>query len=205
MLVYGIDMASAKPSTFANIDDRLNIGALADHAELTTAVLAGLTGNGVSVVAIDSPLGFPTGMCCLEESCPCRPTRGNGRRAERELSKMGISSYYTTKKTIIRPMIYKAITWTKLLRTQGFTVIEIYPYATKVRLFGKPVPSKTKQLLLLKTQVISLGFAPDSILDCNHDQIDAVLAAYTGLLYTQGNTDEVGEESESKIVLPKRL
>jgi len=200
--VCGIDMASAKPSTVALIDDKLNIETLVDCSELSTGFIAKLTDSNISVVAIDSPLGFPSGMCCLEDSCICKASNGNGRLAERELSKMGISSYYTTKKTIIKPMIYKAIKWTKFLRHYGFTVIEIYPYATKVRLFGKPVPSKTKHLSVLKELVIKLGF-PEAVAKCNHDQIDALLAAYTGLLYIQGNTEEVGDETESKIVVPK--
>jgi len=205
MIVCGIDMASAKPATLAFIDEKLNIETLVDYGELSQGFIAKLTDSDVSVVAIDSPLGFPKGMCCLEDSCPCKPSNGNGRLAERELSKVGISSYYTTKKTIIKPMIYKAIKWAKALRHYGFTVIEIYPYATKFKLFGKPVPSKTKQLLLLKELVTGLGFPPGIISECNHDQIDAILAAYTGLLYIQGNTDEVGEEEESKIVIPKGI
>lgn len=204
MIVCGIDMASAKPSTVAFIDDKLNIDTLVDLNELSTGFIAKSTDSNVPVIAIDSPLGFPSGMCCLEESCPCKPSKGNGRLAERELSKMGISSYYTTKKTIIKPMIYKAIKWTKILRRYGFTVIEIYPYATKVRLFGKPVPSKTKNLSVLKALVFSLGF-PEAVSECNHDQIDAILAAYTGLLYIQGNTEEVGDETESKIVIPQGI
>ena len=203
MIVCGIDMASAKPSTFAFIDERLNIETLVDYGELSSDFIAKLIDSNVPVIAIDSPLGFPEGMCCLEDSCLCEPLNGNGRLAERALSKMGISSYYTTKKTIIKPMIYKAIRWAESLRHYGFTVIEIYPYASKVKLFGKPVPSKTKQLLLLKELVSNLGFSPDMISKCNHDQIDAILAAYTGLLHIQGNTDEVGDETESKIVIPK--
>jgi len=195
-------MASAKPSTFAIIDDKLNIETLVDNNELSTGFLSKLTDSNISVIAIDSPLGFPSGMCCLEEDCPCKASNGNGRLAERELSKIGISSYYTTKKTIIKPMIYKAIKWAKFLRHYGFRVIEIYPYATKVRLFGKPVPSKTKHLSVLKDLVVGLGF-PTMIFGYNHDQIDAILAAYTGLLYIQRNFDEVGDETESKIVIPK--
>ena len=205
MIVCGIDMASAKPSTFAFIDDKLNVESLVDYGELSKGFVAKLTDSDVSVVAIDSPLGFPKGMCCLEDSCPCKSLDGNGRLAERELSKMGISSYYTTKRTIIKPMIYKAIRWAKFLRHYGFTVIEIYPYATKVKLFGKPVPSKTKHLSLLKELVSGLGFPSDIISKCNHDQIDSILAAYTGLLHIRGHTDEVGEETESKIVIPRSI
>ena len=63
-----------------------------------------------SVVAIDSPLGFPKGMCCLEESCPCRSVHNfKGRVCERELLARGISLYITTKRSFIKPMIYRAI------------------------------------------------------------------------------------------------
>ncbi len=196
-------MASAKPSTCAIIGYNLEVLTLFD-CNSTDELLPLISPYNLGVVAIDSPLGFPKGLCCLEQSCPCTQI-GKGRLAEQELSKMGISSYYTTKKTIIKPMIYKAISWARELRSLGLEVIEIYPYASKVQLFGKPVPNKSSTIGLnqLKNLVSNLGFKKEVIEPLNHDQIDAVIAAYTGLLWVKERTIEVGCKEESTIVLPE--
>jgi predicted nuclease with RNAse H fold len=201
MNVIGIDMASAKPCTCAVLDDKLRF--LLYEYDNWRSVLHIAKSFGCDVFALDSPLGFPRGMCCLEESCPCKAESGlKGRAAERELSKLGIGSYYSTKRSFIKPMIYKSIQWAKELRAAGFQVIEIYPYASKVRLFGKPVPNKATRfgLMELRKKVVKLGFKLDGYL--NHDQIDALIAAYTALLYVQGKTIEVGDPAESTIVIP---
>jgi hypothetical protein len=161
----------------------------------------------VKLVALDSPLGFPVGMCCLEESCSCAPEDGRkGRACERELMKVGISSYFTTKKTIIKRMIYQAIQWKQCLEHRGISVIEIYPYATKVMLFGKQMPKKESKEglqwlrerigLLIRNQHVAMTF--------NHDECDALLGAYTGLLHLQRQAIAVGDERESTIVIPRQ-
>jgi predicted nuclease with RNAse H fold len=44
-----------------------------------------------ALTAIDAPLGLPSGLCCLEETCSCQPVSvRKGRRCERELSALGI-------------------------------------------------------------------------------------------------------------------
>ena len=101
--------------------------------------------TGATSVGIDAPLGFPRGMDCLEESCKCTSVHPfGGRLCERALVDRGISLYFTTKKSFIRPMIYRARRLANRLREQGRTVLEVYPFASKVYLFGKPIPSKTK-------------------------------------------------------------
>ena len=47
-----------------------------------------------ALVAIDAPLSLPLGLCCLEETCPCKPVSPRkGRECERELSTLGIGCY----------------------------------------------------------------------------------------------------------------
>jgi len=70
-------------------------------------------------------------------------------------------------------------------------VIEIYPYSIKVVLFGKPVPKKSTQdgLLKLKELISKVTDIPKGELaPLNHDVCDAILAAYTGLLFLNGKT-----------------
>jgi predicted nuclease with RNAse H fold len=63
------------------------------------------------------------------------------------------------------------------LEEWGIPVIEVYPYVSKVRLWGKGMPKKT-------------------------DQLDAIVAAYTAYLYACGLAEGVGDRDEGMIYLP---
>ena len=157
-------------------------------------------------MAIDAPLSLSEGMCCLEESCSCQPRGGvKGRSCERELAKLGISCYFTTKKSIIKAVVYRGIRLKTGLESMGYEVIEVYPYASKVRLFGKSLPPKSKLagLTFLKQHVSRLlpGITP-CVDEFNHDMCDAAIAAYTAFLHSQGKTELCGEPEEGAICLP---
>ena len=110
------------------------------------------------MIAIDAPLSLPKGLCCLEDICSCQPiSEVKGRNCERELAKLGIPCYFTTKKSIIKAMVYRGIRLKTELEAMGYKVIEVYPYASKLRLFGKPIPSKLNPdgLTFLKQRISS--------------------------------------------------
>lgn len=158
------------------------------------------------LVAIDAPLSLPKGLCCLEPDCPCQPTAEvKGRSCEQELARQGIPCYFTTKKSIIKDMVMRGIRLKAELESMGFEVIEVYPYATKVRLFGKKIPQKTTPagLAFLKQRIGQLlpGTAP-YVSEFNHDLCDAAIAAYTALLHQQGKTEPYGDPEEGIIHLP---
>lgn len=160
-----------------------------------------------SIVAIDSPLGYPKGMCCLEESCPCRTVHQfKGRLCEQEMAQRGIPLYFTTKRSIIKPMIYRAIRLAEVLTSQGCQVLEVYPYACKVLLFGKLIPKKTSKEGLdflrghLARRIPGLATYGDTL---DHDLCDALVAAYTARLHSLGQTEGVGLAEEVPIVIPK--
>lgn len=205
--ILGIDLTSGnKPSACIGMTLDGSICYFGTLSKLSVQFVEEIKKEGVSLIAMDAPLGFPRGMCCLEESCNCSPLEGNGRQCERELTRMGIPSYYTTKRSIIKEMIYVGIRLKNHFESLGFNVIEIYPYATKVMLFGKNLPKKTTREGLVTLRKLLVGLLPNSynlIEGFNHDFCDAVLAAYTGLLYLQGKTIEVGCREESTIVIPK--
>lgn len=161
-----------------------------------------------ALVAIDAPLSLPLGLCCLEETCSCQPVSPHkGRRCERELSALGIGCYYTTKRSIIKSMVYRGIRLKTELEKQGHTVIEIYPYASKVRLFGL-LPKKTTEVGRRALQeglhrlIPSVPSSQEDLL--SHDALDALLAAYTGFLYACGETDALGDPSEGLLHIPTR-
>ena len=209
-MFLGIDLTSseAKPSACAVLYPDGSLAHLT--AEKTDArILALASVWGPSTVAIDSPLGLPNGMCCLEESCDCRSVHPfKGRVCERELIGRGISLYITTKRSIIKRMVYRAMVLADELDRRGHRVLEVYPYASKVCLFGKPIPRKTTTEGLdflrgrLEGLVPGVASYPHRL---GHDLCDALIAAYTAYLHGTGRTESVGLPEEVCMVLPMPL
>ncbi len=206
----GIDLTSSskRASAYAVLDDQArlhDVGLVGENVEIVALAQRWRP----RYVAIDAPLFYPKGWHCLEWPCPqgiCPPPEGALRAAERKLYRQGISLYATTKKSFIKPMIYRAIGLRTCLEAMSIKVIETYPYACKVQLFGKPVPKKTtaagRQWLRerLEGLVPGLGERPGRL---SHDELDAVVAAYTAYLHGRGLAEEVGDAEEGVIVVPR--
>ena len=161
------------------------------------------------VVAIDSPLFLPRGLWCLDEDCShpcCNVWAGEKRVAERELYRQGIRLYWTTRKTFIKDMIYRSIELRCTLEARGISVIEVYPHASKVRLFPGPLPKKTtkagRQRLQECLEGLVSGLSEHGRL-LSHDELDAIVAAYTAYLHGQGQAEAVGDREEGFIYVPK--
>jgi len=207
---FGIDLTSreARPSACLGLDSRSQLvyfGFLTKNRDM----VALLSFYSPQVIAIDAPLSLPIGLCCLDEGCPCQPKSfRKNRQCDQELRRQGIPCYPTTKKTFIKDLIYRGIE----LKTsighelkQAGQVIEVYPFASKVRLFGKAVPRKTTKqgmdFLREKLGEIIPSLKPYSdILD--HDLCDAAVAAYTALLYHQNRAKALGDSEEGLIFIP---
>lgn len=203
----GIDLTSAeaKPSACLGLDKELKL-TYSGFLHQDSDILKLVSGHRFELIAIDAPLSLPTGLCCLEESCSCQPRGGvKGRSCERELAKQGIGLFRTTKKSIIKAMVYRGIGLKTELEAMGYEVIEVYPYASKVRLSGRNIPKKTTPagLAFLKQHVSRLlpGITP-YVDGFNHDMCDAAIAAYTAFLHSQGKTELCGEPEEGVICLP---
>jgi len=207
---FGIDLTSteAKPSACLGLDGKsqlVYLGFITENKDIVTL----LNFYSPQVIAIDAPLSLPSGLCCLEENCPCKPEfpRKN-RQCDQELRQQGIPCYPTSKKTFIKDLIYRGIELkTSIDREvkQAGQVIEIYPFASKVRLFGKTMPRKTKKqgVSFLKDMIggILPGLKP--YLDMfDHDLCDAAVAAYTALLYHQNRVEALGSSEEGLIFIP---
>jgi len=207
-LVFGIDLTSTavKPTACLALDTEgqlIYFGFLATDADIISVQNL----YSPRVIAIDAPLSLPLGMCCLEKSCPCRPSSGEkNRKCDRELRRYGIPCYPTTKETFIKELIYRGISLKNKLCHQGFRVIEVYPYATKIRLFGKAIPPKTTRegIAFLKRELANLlpSFSPYLHL-FDHNLCDAAMAAYTGLLCHENITEALGDGEEGLIFIPK--
>ena len=206
---FGIDLTSteAKPSACLGLDNKsklVYLGLLTGNRD----IIALLNYYSPQVIAIDAPLSLPLGLCCLEESCSCKPKfpRKN-RQCDQELRQQGIPCYPTSKKTFIKDLIYRGIELkTSIGREvkQASQFIEVYPFASKVRLFGKNIPRKTTKqgMSFLKDKIGDI--LPDlrPYLDMfDHDLRDAAIAAYTAFLYHQNRVDALGSRKEGRIFI----
>lgn len=158
-------------------------------------------------MGMDCPLGLPVGLCCLEEDCACTPTSSlKGRECERELARRGISCYFTTKRSIIKDMVYRGMALRDSIAGHGIEVLEVYPYAVKVSLCGKPIPSKTTSqgMAFLQERLGQLVPGVTTYAGrLTHDLYDAILAAYTAYLHSPEKTESLGIEEEAFIVVPR--
>jgi len=207
---FGIDLTSteARPSACLGLDNKsklVYLGFLTGNRD----IIALLNYYSPQVIAIDAPLSLPLGLCCLEESCSCKPKfpRKN-RQCDQELRQQGIPCYPTSKKTFIKDLIYRGIELdTNIGREvkQASQVIEVYPFASKVRLFGKNIPRKTTKqgMSFLKDEIGDILPDLKPHLDIfDHDLIDAAIAAYTAFLYHQNRVDALGNRKEGIIFIP---
>ena len=215
MSSLGIDLTSSskRASSYALLDGALLDGQVKlthlDSFKEFDELLEFLEVHKPSQIAIDAPLFLPLGLDCLEESHPCSPAlEQKGRIAEQELARMHIGCFFTTKRSIIKLLIYRGSELRQDLMKRGYQVLEVYPYATKVILFGDKIPPKNSAqgLAFLKGKLSSLIEGLDSYTDgLNHDGCDAILAAYTACLYQENQTDSLGIPEEGHIVVPKLL
>ena len=209
MVVLGIDLSASpkRPSACAFLD-----GPGETHLDVFRTfdeLLRSLEVHRPSLIAIDAPLSLPLGLDCLEESHPCAPARDyRGRSSEQELGRMHIGCFFTTKRSIIKTLIYRGRELREELVGRGYQVIEVYPYATKVILFGDKIPPKNsvRGLAFLKERLPALidGLEPH-VNSLDHDRCDALLGAYTAYLHQEDGTDCLGIPEEGFIIVPKLL
>lgn len=207
---FGIDLTSteSKPSACLGLDSRSQLvyfGFLTKNRD----VIALLGFYSPRIITIDAPLSLPLGLCCLEEGCPCQPKSSEkNRQCDQELRRQGIPCYPTTKKTFIKDLIYRGIELKSSIDhelRQASQVIEVYPFASKVRLFGATMSRKTTKqgISLLRDKLGNMLPGLKPYLDMfDHDLCDAAVAAYTGLLYHQDRAEALGNSEEGLILIP---
>lgn len=209
MVILGVDLraSSKRSSTVVGLNgdsEVIFLDSFAEDPELHTMVES----CKPDLIAIGAPLGLPGGLDCLETTCSCKfaNPQNKGRQSEIDLAGMGISCFFTSKGSIIRNLIYRSISLNKQLSKMGYRVIEVYPHATKVLLFGDKVPPKNSpsSVPFLKDKLTHLVPGLDSHLDgMDRNTCDAVLNAYTAVLHWRQKTDMLGNEEEGLLVLPK--
>lgn len=197
--------SESKPSACLGLDNELQVsyfGFLSKDSDIVAVAALYLP----QVIAIDAPLSLPLGLSHLEEVFAAQASsQKKGRACERELAQLGIPCYFTTEKSIIKKMVQRGIGLKNELWQAGFQVIEVYPYASKVRLLGRHIPKKTTSegMTFLKGHLGNIlpSLTPHlSILD--HNLCDAAVAAYTACLYCQNKAEAIGNSEEGSILIP---
>jgi predicted nuclease with RNAse H fold len=202
----GIDLtcSTARHSAYALLGEGLQVLCLASLGD-DPDIVAIIERDRPLLTGIDAPLSMPKSLHCLDDECPCAesPTE-KGRQCERELARQGIGCYFTTKKSIIKDMVLRGIHIEEMLTARHCEVIEVYPYATKRRLWGRDIPKKTTarglDFLRSRLSVIIPGLQAPHM---GHDLCDALVAAYTAYLHHHGRTELIGDPDEGQIVIPR--
>jgi predicted nuclease with RNAse H fold len=167
-----------------------------DEEILALARMAGRWGT----VAINAPLTRPLGRCCLDDDCRCRHDPGTrSRQLERELGRMGVPALATA---LIKVLARRGARIAAALRVLGYEPLEVYPFAT-LRLLGLPWQGKKTHAgrrrihRALKPLVPGLNHPKAS-----EHQLDAVVCAFTALLWRLGRTRTVGLPEEGLMTIP---
>ncbi|MCD6371477.1 MAG: DUF429 domain-containing protein [Candidatus Aenigmarchaeota archaeon] len=194
MISLGIDLAGSlkRKSGICAMNERLKIILLKTVFE-DEEILKIVKQAKPDIIAIDAPLSLPKGRKSLEK-------KGNihFRKCDRELWKLGIKFFPITLGPM-RKLTQRGIALKKKIEKLGFKVIEVYPGATQDLL---NIPRKQKGLRRLARGLIELGIRGIKGSECG-DELDAITAAYTGILYLKNEYTSIGDPSEGLIILPR--
>lgn len=182
--IIGIDLAGKpeKPTGIA-FWKRKNISVHIVHSD--DEVLEGTKNFNPTIIAIDAPLNLPK--------------VGILRKADTEMIKMNYRVFPPTLKTM-KTLTLRAIRLKELMEKEGFKILEVHPTSTRKAL-GMPLKNWEKIQNILK----SIGLKGDVQLRAlTSHEIDAVTAALTAYLYIKGETENIGDEDEGFITIPKR-
>ncbi len=215
-LAVGVDVAAARPCTAVAVRG-VQAERWMDTGDVE-ALVAWITEIDPEVVAVDAPQGPSLGL--LAQSVDgTKPYAG--RVCDRELRKRNMPLYEVPGNVEAAP------SWMRVgyelfagLREAGYlpavapenpvygpagrAAIEVYPHASFVSLRNGRLPRKTTRSgLEARVRLLhELGLSWDG--RCDHDSLDALVAAATGLLFLDGRAAHVGDATEGLVWLPER-
>ncbi|MGQ9718556.1 MAG: DUF429 domain-containing protein [Nitrososphaerales archaeon] len=198
MKSFGIDLAGVetRDSGVCILNDRSKAEAftLRDNNEIIDCAIK----SEPTIIAIDAPLSLPFGRCCLKDTCLCR-NKSHLRYCDRELLKMKIKFFPITLGPM-RKLTERGMGLKKMLESEGFRVIEVYPGGAQDIL---SIPRKQKGLDELKKGLIKIGIKGISRVTSDHE-LDAVTSALVGKMYIEDDYLAVGDPEEGLIIMPKK-
>jgi len=179
-----------RPTGVCLLDCELNARTWIVHGD--AEILGIARGARPNVVAVDAPLSLPRGRKSLEDA-----SGPHLRECDRALLELGIRFFPVTLGPM-RLLTARGMRLKGMLEAEGFEVIEVYPGGAQ-DLLG--IPRKARGLEPLREGLERLGIKglrPGM----SGDELDAVTAAYVGLLYLRGEAVVLGGE-DGAIVMPR--
>jgi predicted nuclease with RNAse H fold len=148
-----------------------------------------------ALVAIDAPLSLPRGRASLQARGP-----PHFRACDLELRQLGIRFFPLTLGPM-RMLTARGIRLKAALEGHGLRVVESYPGAAQ-DLLG--LPRKGDGVERLRRALVKYGFRGSvEHRSITHDELDAVLCAWSGRLFLLGKALVLGDPDEGTMVLPK--
>lgn len=144
------------------------------------------------LVAIDAPLTIPPGRQSMEER------KGSHFRPCDEQLRQRRIPFFPITLGPMRALTLRGIKLRQELEGRGFRVIEVYPGGAQ-DLWGIPRAKKNLEELsrgLRRFRIKGLRRA------CTAHELDAVSAAYVGLLFLGGKAQVLGDFSSGAIIMP---
>jgi len=190
---FGVDLAG-------KIDEVTGIAAITEKRELIfvnevkpdIAIKNYIDYHRPVVIGFDAPLSIPNGKYGTYAS----------RKCERDLGALGIPTFATS---MLAQLTFRAMTIKKAL-SQKYQIIEVYPYATKVRLGIPKKENKTaaemREILQSKLSRYVKNMPRASRVQLSIHALDAILSAYTAFLFYSDLTEGMGDGNEGQIHIP---
>lgn len=181
-VIVGVDLAGAtkNPTGWAQW---INKKIYTCHLYGDEEILKRSTEREPTLIAIDAPLSLPL--------------KGAMRKADREMHKHGYP-VFPPRFPAMEKLTLRAIKIKQKLVSKGFTVIEVHPASTR-----KALKMPTKRWSEIQAIFVRMGLEGDpKTRALTPHEIDAITAALTGHLYTQGKIELVGDSKEGYIVVP---
>ncbi|HTW55347.1 MAG TPA: DUF429 domain-containing protein [Thermoplasmata archaeon] len=164
---------------------------LLDDAEILDALLP----LRPSIVAIDAPLSLPRGRRSLDVPGP-----PHFRACDLALRAMGIRFFPVTLGPM-RLLTRRGMALADRLTAEGIPTIEAYPGGAQDVL---GLPRKGGGAEPLRRALVRFGFSGAvERRELTHDELDAVVCAYTGREHLAGRSIVLGDPTEGTLVLPR--
>jgi hypothetical protein len=190
MFVVGLDLAGVetRPSGLCFLEDmRAETSLVYKNEELLKRIEKSIC----EVVAVDAPLSLPQGRESIEQR-----TKVHLRECDKELLRRGIKFFPVTLGPM-RKLTDRGINLRRILESNGFRVIEVYPGGAQDVL---GIPRKQRGLQRLRTGLERLGVRGLNDQMSDHE-LDAATCALVGKLFLEGKSVVYGTP-EQAIIMP---
>lgn len=159
------------------------------------AIVSAVRAAGPELVGIDAPLSLPLGRASLEARGP-----PHFRACDRALRALGIRFFPVTLGPM-RVLTARGLALAARLAAEGLPSIEVYPGGAQDVL---GLPRKGDGERRLQRALVRFGFRGElESTPLTHDELDAILCAFTTREHLARRSLVLGHPSEGELVLPR--